>query len=185
MLPLLDTYFGAFVSIGAHKRALQCVHVTFIAITIIVETREMRMRKKQANAVGGTLLVLLSMMTAAFNALNNALGQMGWLYVIIGIIALIGLLLWANERSNAQRRQALLEKYTDPAIVEAIMQRNYWVGQTNEQLNDALGPPADIDERVLKTKVKHTWKYHKRGRNRYALRVILDNGIVVGWQTSH
>lgn len=142
------------------------------------------MRKKDVNAVGTIFLIVIGGIVAAFQALNEALGQMGWLFVIVGIIVLIGVSIWANERSKQQRRQALLEKYGDSEIVEAIMSRSYWVGQTTEQLRDSLGTPVDIDEQVLKTKVKHTWKYNRRGRNRYGLRVILDNGIVVGWQTS-
>ena len=142
------------------------------------------MRKKDVNAVGTILLIVIGGIVAAFQALNEALGQTGWLFVIVGIIVLIGVSIWANERSKQQRRQALLEKYGDPEIVDAIMNKNFWVGQTHEQLRDSLGAPVDVDEQVLKTKVKHTWKYQRRGRNRYGLRVTLDNGVVVGWQTS-
>ncbi len=141
------------------------------------------MRKKQANVVGTVLLIIIGGIVTAFQALNEALGETGWLIVTVGVIVLAGLLFWANERSKEQRRHALLEKYGDPEIVEAIMSRRFWVGQTNEQLRDSLGTPVDIDEQVLKTKVKHTWKYNRRGRNRYGLRALLDNGTVVGWQT--
>jgi len=38
-----------------------------------------------------------------------------------------------------------------------------------------------IDEKVLKSKTKQTWKYQPTGVNRYALRIHLDDEIVVGW----
>jgi hypothetical protein len=45
-----------------------------------------------------------------------------------------------------------------------------------------LGNPLDVDQKVLKTKKKEVWKYQPKGANRYALRVILENGLVVGWE---
>ena len=51
-----------------------------------------------------------------------------------------------------------------------------------EQLLDSIGRPIDRDQRVLKTKTKETWKYHPSGRNRYRLRVMLEDDVVVGWE---
>lgn len=79
------------------------------------------------------------------------------------------------------RRDELRRKYGDDSVVNAIMRKAYWQGQTEEQLIDALGRPQDIDEKVLKTKRKEIWKYHSLGANRYALRVTLEQGLVVGW----
>lgn len=44
---------------------------------------------------------------------------------------------------------------------------------------DSLGRPLDIDQKVLKT--KEVWKYNQTGKGRYALRITLENGEVVGW----
>tara|TARA_Y100000782_G_scaffold36115_1_gene40417 strand:+ start:43681 stop:43917 length:237 start_codon:yes stop_codon:yes gene_type:complete len=72
-------------------------------------------------------------------------------------------------------------KYHDEKIVNALMDKSFWQGQTAEQLMDSLGKPQDIDQKVLKTKKKEIWKYNHRGSNRYGLRITLDNDIVVGW----
>jgi hypothetical protein len=57
----------------------------------------------------------------------------------------------------------------------------FWQGQTQEQLLDSLGRPADTDTKVLKTKTKEIWKYNRVGKNRFGLRVTVENGVVVGW----
>ena len=51
-----------------------------------------------------------------------------------------------------QRRKQLTEKYGDPEIARRIMKRVLWQGETQEQLLESLGTPADTDQKVLKTK---------------------------------
>lgn len=101
--------------------------------------------------------------------------------IIVFIVLIVVAWLLISSHKKKKRREALLKRYGDPAIVEKIMQRMFWQGQTQEQLLDSLGRPLDVDERVLKTKTKETWKYNQTGTNRYGLRVILENGVVVGW----
>jgi len=72
-------------------------------------------------------------------------------------------------------------KYQDEKLVEDLLDETFWQGQTAEQLRDSLGEPLDIDQRVLKTKVKEVWKYEQTGKNRYALKITLDDGVVVSW----
>jgi hypothetical protein len=89
----------------------------------------------------------------------------------------------AMRRKAAQgraRRNALLEKY-DEATAERILRGEVWQGQTAEQLADSMGSPVDVDQKVLKTKTKEVWKYGHRGGNRYAVKIMLENGYVVGW----
>lgn len=107
---------------------------------------------------------------------------MEWL---IGIVVIVGLFIAFSIHSDKKRREQLLAKYGDPKIVEMIMSRKFWQGQTQEQLIDSLGRPADIDQKVLKSKVKETWKYNQKGRNRFGLRIIVENNIVVGWDQKH
>lgn len=126
-------------------------------------------------------------MTLAASTLTNS-----QLYTILGIIAAV-VLFYAisvaiTRRKRARRealfeqlRQALLAKYGDPEIVTKIMTHQVWVGQTDDQLQDSMGNPADVDEKVLKTKVKQIWKYRPQGGNRYGLRITVENRLVVGW----
>jgi hypothetical protein len=57
----------------------------------------------------------------------------------------------------------------------------FWQGQSKEQLLDSLGRPADIDQKVMKTKVKEIWKYNQMGVNRFGLRISIENNVVIGW----
>ncbi len=96
------------------------------------------------------------------------------LLVIAGIIAAV----WG---ARALKRKRLLEKYRDEAVVDRLMRKIIWQGETQEQLLDSLGRPVAVDNKVLKTKTKEVWKYNRTGTNRYALRITVENGIVVGW----
>jgi len=102
---------------------------------------------------------------------------------LAGAVVALGLLIlvvcvWAYRR----RRRHLIERYGDPAIARQIMKCVIWKGETQEQLLESLGRPADIDQKVLKTKTKEVWKYRKTARNRFGLKVTLDDGIVTGWE---
>jgi hypothetical protein len=101
--------------------------------------------------------------------------------IIVLIVLIVVVWLLISSHNKKKKKEALLKRYGDPEIVERIMLGRFWQGQTQEQLIDSLGRPLDIDERVLKTKTKEIWKYNKTGANRYGLRVILENGVVVGW----
>ncbi|WP_437601906.1 hypothetical protein WMF28_09895 [Sorangium sp. So ce590] len=68
-----------------------------------------------------------------------------------------------------------------PDLAARIYRGELWVGMTAGMLMHSKGPPEDIDEKVLKTKTKHVYKYVQTGINRYALRVTLDDGVVTGW----
>jgi hypothetical protein len=87
-----------------------------------------------------------------------------------------------KREAIARRRQALFDKYGDAEIVDRIMARSYWQGQTSDQLSDSLGSPVDVDRKILKTKSKEVWKYLQTGKGRFGLRITLENDIVVGWE---
>jgi len=74
-----------------------------------------------------------------------------------------------------------MKKYGDEGLVDKLMEGLFWQGQTEDQLKDSLGEPADVDQKVLKTKTKEIWKYYESGKNRYDLKVTIENGEVVGW----
>lgn len=102
--------------------------------------------------------------------------------IIVLILVLIALVFIFSRIASAKKRERLLlEKYKDTQIVEKILARCFWQGQSSEQLLDSLGQPEDIDQKIMKTKNRETWKYNPRGTNRYGLRITLDNDVVVGW----
>jgi hypothetical protein len=81
-----------------------------------------------------------------------------------------------------KRRGYLLDKYGDEDLVNNLMDRKFWQGQTAEQLHDSLGEPDSIDKKVLKSKTKETWKYNEVRKNQFALRIFIEDDIVVGYE---
>jgi hypothetical protein len=168
----------------------------------------MAKRITKADASGFALLLVIAAPIAAVIALYQAIGPYAFFG---GIVTVIGLVVWyrtsqdkareaaarvaalqeeeATRAASAQRaaelearRQRLLAKYHDPDVVAKILARSIWKGQSAAQLMDALGSPADTDEKVMKTKRREIWKYREIARNRYALRVTLEQEVVVGWE---
>lgn len=62
-----------------------------------------------------------------------------------------------------------------------IQRKEVWQGETAEMLLASFGKPLDVKEHVLKKSTKHTYCYQRIARNRYGLRVHLEDGTVVGW----
>ena len=135
-----------------------------------------RKTKKRINWI--LLLILIIVPITGVLLLIN---KVGWLEFVAGL-CIIWLLFFTLKLVSRRRRHALLmEKYGDEKLVHELENGYFWQGQTAEQLRDALGEPEDIDEKVLKTKVKSVWKYNHLGGNRYGLRINLDNAVVTGW----
>lgn len=113
------------------------------------------------------------------------------LFIVIPVIivfVVILLILYADKKRQEdslkemeERHAHILAKYRDPKIAEMITKQMVWQGQTVEQLQDSLGKPADVDQKVLKTKTREIWKYHQTSSNRFGLRITVENNVVVGW----
>lgn len=103
---------------------------------------------------------------------------------VLLLVVIAAIILWITIASIAKkrRREFLMAKYGDVAVVEAIMARKVWQGMTKEQLVDSWGRPADVDEKVYRAKRTETYKYNQIGRNRFKDRVVIENDIVIGWQ---
>lgn len=81
------------------------------------------------------------------------------------------------------RTAYLKQKYNNIAIVQAIIDGKIWETMTEEQLIDSIGKPEAIDHKQMKQKYRDVWKYQHRGGNRYHLRVTIENGFVIGWDS--
>lgn len=99
--------------------------------------------------------------------------------VFLAVLFIAGFAFKAYMRKR--RLAALAAKHGDPDVALRILKRMFWAGQTAEQLRDALGRPVEVDQRLLKTKKREIWKYKKTGKNRFALRITLDNDLVTEW----
>jgi hypothetical protein len=139
----------------------------------------MARRVSKADAQLGLFLLVFGLPAYGIYKLAEALGAgvFG-----IGIAVFIVLIFVFKLASKEMRRKKLMQKYNNnEALVDLIMSRSFWQGQTKPQLVDSLGRPQDIDEKVLKTKRKEIWKYNHMGGNRYGLRITIENDEVVGW----
>jgi len=85
-----------------------------------------------------------------------------------------------QRREEAERKADLIARFGEE-ISARILVGDVWLGQTEEQLREALGAPADIDEKVMKMKKRQVWKYDQVSANRFNLRITLENGVVTGW----
>ena len=110
---------------------------------------------------------------------------MSGLTIFIAIIGIVILLQYkkylAIKQAAKDRKDRIYQKYGQTDIAEKIIKKTIWVGESSEQVRDSIGVPIDIDEKVLKTKRKETWKYYPKGTNRYGLKVFVENGFVYGW----
>ena len=138
-------------------------------------------RRRSKNAAVLPLLIVIAIIAWAIQGAKKVDEVVG-APMLIGVPLAI-LVIWILARVINRRawRAELLAKYGDKGVVNQIMRRGIWQGQTSEQLIDSLGPPVAMDENVLRKCVRRTWKYHQTGLNRFALRITLENDVVIGW----
>jgi hypothetical protein len=125
-------------------------------------------------------LVMLSLLILAIQ--DN-----GGIAILIFLTLCVGLFAYYRNRQKAarlaERLVYLRSKYGDEIIVQRIVNKLYWDGQTAEQLRDSLGDASSIDTERLRTKKREVWKYGQIGKGQYRLRITLDQDIVVGAKT--
>lgn len=101
--------------------------------------------------------------------------------LLVFCVILLGAAIYWPYAAKKKRRESLMLKYGDSDMVNKLMDGYFWQGQTEDQLIDSLGRPVDIDQKVLKTKKKEIWKYNPTGKNRFGLKITIENGEVIGW----
>lgn len=123
---------------------------------------------------------------------------MGFTGCLVAIVALVvaikvhwvlGLILFVfgavissvkSAKDDEERLAALTARF-GADIAGRIMREEIWEGATREMIQESLGDPVDTDEKVMKGKTRHTLKYDRTGRNKFGLRVTLENDVCVGW----
>ena len=101
------------------------------------------------------------------------------------LAALMGLLYTRGLSGQLMRLGRLFDLMRrhgcDEATAQRITQGEVWEGMTEAMLIDARGRPVSRDQRNIKGRVRETWKYNQTGRGRFATRIIVDDGRVIGW----
>jgi len=140
--------------------------------------RRIRRKNTKQTLIATAVVSLLGFIVAGAVKFFQTLG---FVLPALAAAGLIGLYFAYKVYSNHRQLRLLREKYQDEEVARKIFSGFFWQGQTAEQLRDALGDPADIDSKLLKTKKKEVWKYGHRGGARYDLRITLDDDVVTGW----
>lgn len=128
-----------------------------------------------------TLIIWLILIGGPIFIVMQIAESIGIWTTITGIVLLVFGIFYHSYHNDKKRMEYLLKKYKDEELAQEIFDGKFWQGQTSSQLIDSIGRPADIDEKILKTKKKEIWKYDHQGGNRYNLRITLENDVVVGW----
>lgn len=89
----------------------------------------------------------------------------------------------AQREAERQARREALSKRFDEHTAMMIMIGDPWEGATREMICEACGYPDEVEERVMKSKTRHVLKYRAESGRKIRLRVVLEDGIVVGWES--
>jgi len=128
------------------------------------------------------LIVIAIAFAAVSAAYEWAINNKEIVAAAIIVVILIAVFLAHKKRKEHQEWVAYLTlKYKDKKTVDAILSGKFWQGQSTEQLTDSIGQPIAIDKQVLKTKTKEIWKYRQVRKGQFALKINVENGVVVGW----
>jgi hypothetical protein len=136
---------------------------------------------RRRNGLEGAMLIVVVMIGGIVWIAGKLFDSVSGVTFLAIVVLFIGGIVWFMYQQRKRRIAYLREKYKDETIVQNILQRRFWHGQTAQQLNDALGSPLSIDRKSMATRRREIWKYNSRGKNRYALRITLDDGVVIGW----
>jgi hypothetical protein len=90
--------------------------------------------------------------------------------LVLILLAGFGFFYFQNQK-KAERKADLLRKYGDADLVEKILNKSIWAGQTKDELLDALCHPAEVDSKLMKTRAREIWNYNQTGKNRFGLRI--------------
>lgn len=136
-----------------------------------------RRKNRLDNATVGVLIVIAGIGWA----ISKVLDTVGMIMPLVIIVLAIAAVIWFKHARRQKRIEYLLDKYGNEEIVQRIMLRHFWQGQTAAQVLDSIGRPMTIDQKAMATRKREVWKYNSIGKNRYGLRITLDDDVVIGW----
>lgn len=74
-----------------------------------------------------------------------------------------------------KRKRKLVDKYGEEKASK-IINKEFYIGMTNEELLESIGGPTKKEEEVLKTKTKETWIYGNKSSGDV---FVFENGVLV------
>jgi len=135
---------------------------------------------RRSSSAEASLIVLAIVVGLPIYLAMKVIDVTGWIVPLVVIVAIVALVMASQASKRRKRIEELRRKYPED-IVQRILAGQIWQGQTEGQLIDALGSPAEVDRKVLKTMRREIWKYGRMSARRFRLRIIVENGTVAGW----
>jgi len=135
---------------------------------------------RRSSSAEASLIVLAIVVGLPIYLAMRVIDVTGWIVPLVVIVAIVALVMASQVSKRRKRIEELRRKYPED-IVQRILAGQIWQGQTEGQLIDALGSPAEVDRKVLKTMRREIWKYGRMSARRFRLRIIVENGTVAGW----
>jgi uncharacterized membrane protein len=135
---------------------------------------------RRSSSAEASLLALAVVIGLPIYLATKVIDVTGWVLPVVVVVVIIGLVIASRANKLRKRLDALRSKYPEE-IVQRILGGQIWQGQTEEQLIDAIGSPAEVDTKVLKTMQREIWKYGRISAKRFRLRITVENGMVAGW----
>jgi hypothetical protein len=135
---------------------------------------------RRSSSAEASLLVLAIVIGLPVYLAMKVIDVTGWVLPVVVVVVIIGLVIASRANKRRKRLEVLRRKYPEE-IVQRILGGQIWQGQTEEQLIDAIGSPAEVDTKVLKTIQREIWKYGRISAKRFRLRITVENGMVTGW----
>lgn len=135
---------------------------------------------RRSSSAEASLLMLAIVIGLPVYLAMKVIDVTGWVPPIVVVVMIIGLVMASRANKRRKRIEALRRKYPEEIVIR-ILRGQIWQGQTEEQLIDAIGSPAEVDTKVLKTMQREIWKYGRISTKRFRLRITIENGMVAGW----
>ena len=135
---------------------------------------------RRSSSAEASLIVLVIVIGLPIYLAMKVIDVTGWIVPLVVIVAIVALVMASQVSKRRKRIEELRRKYPED-IVQRILAGQIWQGQTEGQLIDALGSPAEVDRKVLKTMRREIWKYGRMSARRFRLRITVENGTVAGW----
>lgn len=76
--------------------------------------------------------------------------------------------------------RTLVEKF-DEETARRVLDSELRIGDSREVVEAIFGEPEDVSERVMKSKTRHVLKYGRLNARSFAMKITLEDDVVVGW----
>lgn len=146
-------------------------------------------RKATEDGVGCGLILA----GVAIYMIHDAIGgRWGIFLLVVATVGAIGFALYKMAESEdkkrakeeaERRRQRLIDTY-GPEVASRILRCIIAQGDTVEIVHEMFGEPEAVTEKVSPTRARYVLKYGQLNARSFRLKVTIEDGVVIGWETT-